>query len=320
MELEKIKLTKRRIELLNKMEIHSVEELLRTYPYRYESIQSTPFLQWKENDTVCFEGLICKQAHVIRLGKNRSMTRFHVISWDEDLEITLFNRPWAQQFGFGKRITIFGTYQGKNRVTASNYNMKPLMEQTGMHPVYSLTEGLKQSDMQAIMKKALEHISLIEDVIPERYRLQYRLLSQEKALRLIHNPKDDNDVNQALRTLKYEEFLRFQCVMQATQNSKLQTEFKIPRKFDESKIEEWMKSLPYELTPDQKQGIYDVMKDMKSNQIMFRLLQGDVGCGKTMVAIASLYACHLSGYQSVFLAPTEILAQQHYQNLKNILH
>ena len=89
MNLEEMKCTKRRIELLNRMGIYSVEELLRTYPTRYETIQSTPFLEWKENDMVCFEGLICKQAYVVRLSKNRSMTKFKVISWDEELEITL---------------------------------------------------------------------------------------------------------------------------------------------------------------------------------------------------------------------------------------
>ena len=317
MKLKEIELTKRRIELLNKMGIESVEQLLKTYPYRYETIQATPFSSWQESDTVCFEGLICKQAHVVRLQKNRSMTKFHVISWDEDLEITLFNRPWPQQFGFGKKITIFGTYQGKNRVMATNYNFKPLQEQQGMHPVYSLTEGLKQNEMRTIMEKALNYVDILPDLIPVRYQQQYRLMDEKEALLKIHNPKNMTDVRQALRTLKYEEFLCFQCVMQATQNQKLQTEFKEPKVFNRKKIDDWQQSLPYSLTDDQKKGIESVLKDLESSKIMFRLVQGDVGCGKTMVAIASLYACSLSGYQSVFLAPTEILARQHYQNLLN---
>lgn len=316
MNLEVMKCTKRRTELLNRMGINSVEELLKTYPMRYEKIQSTPFLDWKENDSVCFEGLICRQAQVIRLSKNRSMTKFKVISWDEELEITLFNRPWTQQFTFGKVITLFGTYQGNHKVVASNYNFKPLKEQIGIHPVYSLTEGLKQNEMHQIMAKALTFVDEIEDVIPEQYRLKYRLLTQKQAYTLIHQPKTKKDIELAIRTLKYDEFLRFQCVMQAVQNQKVQTEFKIPRKFDETIIETWMNSLPYTLTKDQQKGIHEILNDMKSNKIMFRLVQGDVGCGKTMVAIAALYASWLSGYQAVFLAPTEILAKQHYENLK----
>ena len=209
MNLTSLSLTKRRLELMEKMEIRSVEDLLKTYPYRYETVQSTPFSSWKEQDSVCFEGLICKQAYVVRLGKNRSMTKFHVISWDEDLEITLFNRPWTQQFSFGKTITIFGTYQGNNRILASNYNFKPLKEQMGMHPVYSLTEGLKQNEMQTIMDKALEHIDCLVDVIPTRFKEKYRLMNYHDAIRLIHKPTSLKDVKMALRTLKYEEFLRF---------------------------------------------------------------------------------------------------------------
>ncbi|MGN1277314.1 MAG: ATP-dependent DNA helicase RecG [Floccifex sp.] len=316
MKLEEMKCTKRRIELLNRMNIYSVEELLKTYPIRYEMIQSTPFLQWKDHDNVCFEGLICNQAQVIRLGKNRSMTKFKVISWDEELEITLFNRPWASQFRFGKKITIFGIYQGNYKVMASNYNLKPLKEQLGLHPVYGLTEGLKQNEMRDIIKKALNYLDVLEDVVPERYRLAYRLLSRKQAIQWIHCPQSKQDIEKALRTLKYEEFLCFQCVMQGVSSQQLQTEFKIPRHFDEQKIKDWMSSLPYELTQDQKKGIQEILEDMKSNRIMFRLVQGDVGCGKTMVAIAALYACVLSGYQAVFLAPTEILAHQHYENLK----
>ncbi|MCF0106782.1 MAG: DEAD/DEAH box helicase family protein [Holdemanella sp.] len=316
MRLNELSLTKRRLELIERMEIDSVESLLKTYPYRYETVEAAPFSVWKEGDTIAFEGLICKQAHMVRLQKNRSMTKFHVISWNEDLEITLFNRPWAQQFSFGKTITIFGTYQGHNKVTASNYNFKPLKEQLGMHPVYSLTEGLKQNEMQTIMDQALEHIDCLVDVIPERYKEKYRLMDYHQAIKLIHKPTTMQDVKQAIRTLKYEEFLCFQCVMQKNQSINKEESLKTPKQFDRNKIEEWKQTLPYILTEDQSNAIEDILNDMTSNRMMYRLLQGDVGCGKTMVAIASMYACHLSSHQSALLAPTEILAIQHYENLK----
>ena len=104
MELSLLKLTERRKELLKKMSIHSVEDLLKTYPMRYEMIESLPYEKWSVSMQVCFEGLIASPCRVIRLHKNRSMTKFTVISWDEELEITLFNRPWAKQFPFGKKI------------------------------------------------------------------------------------------------------------------------------------------------------------------------------------------------------------------------
>ena len=125
MELKKLKLTKRRSELLKKYDVRTVEDVLRIYPLRYETIQAIPFSSWKEGDSVCFEGLISSPVQIIRLQGRRSMTRFSVISWDQEIQITLFNRPWKEMFRFGKTITCFGTYQGKNfyPVNQSIYSM-----------------------------------------------------------------------------------------------------------------------------------------------------------------------------------------------------
>ncbi len=317
MELKEIKLTPRRIELLEKMGIHSVESLLKTYPFRYETIEAVPFDQWEKGQTVCFEGVIGSPARVVRFGKKRSMTKFKVVTWNEELEITLFNRPWANQFPFGKNITIFGTYQGNLKVTANNYNFHPLQTQVGMHPVYTVTQGLKQSEMRTIMGKALEHTEILADVVPERYRKAYKLLDGQTALQWVHNPPGPKHLQAALRTLKYEEFLCFQCVMQATQNKDSEIK-KEAKSWDPEKLAQWMDAFPYTLTRDQEQACQDVLADMKSEKIMFRLVQGDVGCGKSMVAFMALYACHLSGWQSAFLAPTEILARQHYENMKQL--
>ena len=150
MDLSVLKLTSRRHGLLVKMGIDSVEDLLSTYPFRYETIEIIPYSQWQENDHVCFEGLICSLARVIRFGKNRSMTKFTVISYDQEIAVTLFNRPWTQQFTFGKDITVFGQYKGKNKFTATNYNFEPLSKQVGMHPLYTLPQGMHQKEFQKI--------------------------------------------------------------------------------------------------------------------------------------------------------------------------
>lgn len=317
MELNQLKLTPRRQELLHKMGIDSIESLLKTYPFRYESFQALPFCQWQENETVCFEGLICSPARVIRLQKKRSMTKFHVLSWNEELEITLFNRPWAKKFPFGKKISIFGTYQGNHKVLASNYNFKELDTQLGMRPVYRMTQGMKQSEFQEIIKKALPYAKDVTSYVPERFQKKYRLQAYEQALTQIHFPKSSKELYQAIRTLKYEEFLCFQCVMQAMQQEDQSVE-KEPKQFSMDSINEWVSNFDFELTQDQKSSILDVCEDMKSKKIMFRLVQGDVGCGKTIVAMSALYACLLSGYQGAFLAPTEILARQHYENMKKL--
>lgn len=315
MDLSVLKLTSRRQGLLAKMGIASVEDLLETYPFRYETIEIIPYDQWQENDHVCFEGLICQTARVIRLGKNRSMTKFTVISYDQEIEVTIFNRPWTQQFTFGKTITLFGQYKGKNKFTATNYNFEPLSKQTGMHPVYTLPKEMHQKEFQKIMDQALAYREEVEDVIPHRYRDQYRLLEHGQALLWVHHPQDQKHLSYALRTLKYEEFLCFQCVMQATQNQATSAS-KEPKIFDASLIDAWIDKLPFPLTKDQERAIRDVCEDLHSSKTMFRLVQGDVGCGKTIVAMAAIYASYLAGYQSAFLAPTEILARQHYEKMK----
>lgn len=315
MKLKEIKLTSRRIELLNKMGIENVEDLLRTYPMRYEEIYASAFEDWKPNDAIAFEGIICTPARVIRMPNNQSRTIFSVYAQGQELEVTLFNRPWGGQFKFESPITIFGMYMGKNKVTASSYNFKPLKEQEGLRPVYQVTKNLKQTEMRTIMEKALPFAGIVSDPVPEDLRKKYRLLDKSKALYAIHQPKNEKMLHAALRSLKYEEFLCFQCALQATQTSGLPKESKV---FDRSLIQKKIDGLPYPLTADQSKALSDILDDMESDTQMFRMVQGDVGCGKTIVAALSLYACLLSGKQAALLAPTEILARQHLANLEKL--
>ena len=315
MELSQLKITARRYGLLQKMKITTLEQLLKTYPFRYETIESVPYNQWNRGDSIAFEALVSSKPYVVRLPKNRTMTKFHVITWNEEVEITVFNRPWINNLHFGETITILGIYQGNNKVVASTYNHKKLIEQAGLKPVYSITKGMHQSDMQGIMKIALKNIDQVEDVVPSRYREKYKLLDQKTAYQWIHQPANMNQLHQAIRTLKYEEFLCFQCSLQAQQ---IQTVQKEPKIFDQNQVEKKIASFKFPLTSDQQAAVDDILADLRSEKVMYRLVQGDVGCGKTIVAMLSLYASYLSGYQSAFLAPTEILARQHYQNMLDL--
>lgn len=318
MELSELKITSRRYGLLVKQGIKSVEDVLRMYPIRYDSVDIKPFDQWQPKESIWFEGLISSKPSVIRLSGNRSMTRFQVISWDEEITVTLFNRPWTNIFSFGKKITIYGQYQGHGQVTGINFNFKDLKGQVGMRPVYSLTKEMKQSDMQAIMKAALSLCDKLPEIVPLWLRQKYRLLEKKQALAWIHFPQNENQLHQAIRTLKYEEFLLFQCVMQAMRKDTIQEAKKMPRVFDDETIEEWIQTLPYSLTADQDQTLHTLLKKMHSDQLLFELVQGDVGCGKTVVAAGCLLAARLSKKQAAMLAPTEILARQHAKTLEDM--
>ncbi|WP_276847695.1 ATP-dependent DNA helicase RecG [Faecalibaculum rodentium] len=312
MELTELKLTARRFGLLQKMGITTLEQLLKTYPFRYESHEQLPFDQWQKGDTVGFAGLIASRPAVIRLGKNRTMTRFTVISWNQELQVTVFNRPWLNAFPFGETIHIRGTYNGEGKVTAMQAQKKPLEE--GLVPVYSMTKGMKPADMPAILDKALEHLDQLPDLVPPDLRHRYRLLDKDTSYRWIHRPPDEKRLHLAIRTLKYEEFLCFQC---AVQSESALGQRKTPRMFDQALADAFLDQFPYDLTADQRQAIEDVWSDQRRDTTMYRLVQGDVGSGKTVVAMAAIRACELSGAQSAMMAPTEILARQHLKTLQS---
>ncbi|WP_276887738.1 ATP-dependent DNA helicase RecG [Faecalibaculum rodentium] len=312
MELTELKLTARRFGLLQKMGITTLEQLLKTYPFRYESHEQLPFDQWQKGDTVGFAGLIASRPAVIRLGKNRTMTRFTVISWNQELQVTVFNRPWLNAFPFGETIHIRGTYNGEGKVTAMQAQKKPLEE--GLVPVYSMTKGMKPADMPAILDKALEHLDQLPDLVPPDLRRRYRLLDKDTSYRWIHRPSDEKRLHLAIRTLKYEEFLCFQC---AVQSESALGQRKTPRMFNQALAEAFLDQFPYDLTADQRQAIEDVWSDQRRDTTMYRLVQGDVGSGKTVVAMAAIRACELSGAQSAMMAPTEILARQHLKTLQS---
>lgn len=312
MELKDLKITARRYGFLQKMGITTLDELIRTYPFRYEDTEMVPFEQWETKDTVTFAGLISTSPVTIRLGQNRTMTRFNVISWNEEIQITVFNRPWASSFPFGKTLYVRGTYQGKNKVTAISAAMTP--PPTGLVPVYTITKGMKPYDMKAIMAAALKHLDQVPDLVPPELRSRYRLLDKNTSLAWIHNPPDMKSLQAAVRTLKYEEFLCFQCAMQRLQ---VHAPKKKARLFDQKQVDEFLEQLPFPLTPDQQTAIHGVLSDMRSDKSMYRLVQGDVGCGKTVVAMAAIKAAQLASTQSAFMAPTEILARQHLQSLQS---
>lgn len=313
MDLKKIRISDKKIEILKQMKIDSVQALLTHYPFRYEENEIKPFSNWQIGERVCFEAMIISSAVVARYGYKKSTTRFKVLYDGEELMVTLFNRPWTSGFKVEKMITIFGKYDGNYKVTCSNYNSQPLQEQVGLIPVYNVKEGISQKDIRNYIDKALQTLTIM-DFVSETLRLKYRLMHRKEALFQIHHPANKEMLRHSLRTLKYEEFLKFQLQMQfmKSQNTSKQG---LAKHFDDKALQDFMASLPYVLTQGQQDAIADILHDLSSERVMYRLLQGDVGCGKTLVAALAMYASVLAGTQAAMMVPTEILAKQHYQNL-----
>lgn len=293
------------------------ESLLLHYPQRYEEVEIRPFRDWLKGDKVWLEGTIQEPLKISRIRKNLSVTRFMFTSVEGLFQVTLFNRPWMKA---GQTISLYARYEGQNQLTGLQYNLRPLMEQLGMHPVYRLSHGLLAKDLQKALDRALEHLGEAEFAeIPDLLRQRYKLLNRKTAIRLIHRPDSPEAIRQAKRTLKYEEFLRFETKLQLNRAETFGQAFGKNKIFDRRLIQAWIPKLPFSLTDIQSSVLTEILDDLQSKHRMYRLLQGDVGSGKTVIAALAMYATVLAHYQCAFLVPTEILAKQHLSTLKTYL-
>ena len=316
---KRLKLTSKRLQILHELGLYTTDDLLMYYPYRYEVITTSGFSDWKIKDKVWFEGEVVQLPRSWRKGRLVTTT-FQVRSQEQILTITIFNRPWAKSLNLNQILTIQGVYQGNSKVTAISYDTKPLAEHASITPIYSIKEGIRQKTLQTIIHSVLNQLQdeIIDD-IPDEFRQAYRLLPLKVAYRCIHIPSSMNEVQIAVRTLKYAEFLRFFTAIQLMRSTDGIRIAKKPKIFSPKKIQQVIQSLSFEMTADQRDTLEKILYDMGSTHTMYRLVQGDVGCGKTVVATLSLYAAFLSGYQGAMLAPTEILARQHYQSVNEVL-
>jgi len=316
---KRLKLTSKRVQILHELGLYTTDDLLMYYPYRYEVITTSAFSDWKIKDKVWFEGEVVQLPRSWRKGRLVTTT-FQVRFQEQILTVTIFNRPWAKSLNLNQILTIQGVYQGNCKVTAMSYDTKSLVEHAPITPIYSIKDGIRQKTLQTIIHSVLNqlHDEIIDD-IPEEFRQAYRLLPLKLAYRCIHIPSSMNKVQAAVRTLKYAEFLRFFTAIQLMRSTEGIRITKKPKIFSSKKIQQAIQSLSFEMTADQRDTLEKILNDMGSTHTMYRLVQGDVGCGKTVVATLALYAAFLSGYQAAMLAPTEILARQHYQSVNEVL-
>ena len=183
MELKALRISEKKAEVLNSMQIEKAEDLLTCYPFRYENLEAKRRDTWEKDDKVIFEAVITTRARVIRFKGKQSVTRFKVTMEDEEFDISLFNRPWVSAFTVGKVITIIGKYDGGCRVTALQYNFKPMKEQLGIHPIYNVREGITQKELVRYIDKAWQALQdALPDVIPSPYLEKYRLIPRRQAL------------------------------------------------------------------------------------------------------------------------------------------
>lgn len=312
-------LSKTETAILNRLGYEQVVDILTHYPFRYEQLTATAPIDWQKDEKVIFAGPIVKAPYTYRKGK-LSITRFELLYMNQVIKVVIFNRPWLSKLKLHDTITVIGKYQGNFNVSAINYNTLPLQQQTGIVPVYHLKENVDTKKFQQLLRKVYDYYQdQLDDIVPKQLQQRYHLLSHQEAIFKVHFPETTEDVKQATRTLKYEEFLFFQLQVLMRRHHFTTTQQKPKRQFNIDDVYRLANRMGYTLTSGQLTAIGEILTDIQSPTPMSRLLQGDVGSGKTLVAALAIAAMTLASKQSALMVPTEILAVQQFQVLKQLL-
>lgn len=301
--------------ILNKLGIFTDDDLINYYPYRYNVYNFSNELI--DNSTLIINVVIESNPIVSYIKKNFNRLSFRAGYNERIFNVVIFNRAYLKtNLTIGKNITIIGKYDFKKNIFTSS-DIKFNVTNGQIEPVYHLTKGITNNAVSKLIKDNFNNI-YIKDSLPSNIISKYNLLSKKDALYNIHFANDLKMVHYAKNRLIYEELFDFSFKMNYFKNQNIRKD-KEPKNIDINKINEFKKLLPFSLTTDQDNAYNEIVQDMSSNKKMNRLLLGDVGSGKTVVAVGAIYANFIAGFESTLMAPTEVLATQHYFSIKKIL-
>ena len=306
---------------LNKLGIMDTNDLLTYYPVRYDILKRSNLSEVSEEDRVIIDGKVESIPLILRFNKGLNKMNFRLVTANGVVGVSIFNRAFMKKnLEIGTNVIVIGKYDSiKNVITASDIRIGILGKEEKIEPVYHLTTGISSKSIHTFINLGLlVYGREVPDYIPDYLLDKYGYLNKKTSLSIIHNPSDLTKLEEVRNRLKYEELFTFMTKINYLKERN-KKDNGLERNIDLSELEDFYKTLPFELTNDQKKVILEIITDMNSKKMMNRLLQGDVGSGKTIVSIVAMYFNKLSGYQSALMAPTEILATQHYNNIKKLL-
>ena len=319
--MDELSKSKRLNYLLHKMGIFDYYDVLYHLPKRYDDFSLTHERNLKDKEKVTIFGKVVTSPKKV-LGKKMTIINFDVLTDNNTyFKVKAYNRPYLSKIvDVEEYYTITGVYDRQyNCLNMTNLVKGKVDDNKLLKPVYVLPQDFANKDYIRLVEKALNETNgHISSFVPYSYRYKYRLCNKQDALIKAHQPKSPEDIRQAYRYLKYEEALMFSLKNQLIkeENKSLQKIKKEP--IDLSSCKEFIESLPYELTIDQIEASSEIIEDMNQSSLMYRLLQGDVGTGKTLVCFIALFANFKRGDQGALMAPTDVLARQHYENAKKL--
>lgn len=298
--------------------IVTIEDLLSYYPFRYEDIQERDLLEIGDQEKVTLKGVVVAPPVVNRFGYKKSMLKFRMMQDHVVFNVSFFNQPYLKdKVELGEELAVYGKWDAKRKALTG---MKILGSNRGdFTPIYHVNKAIKQKTLVELIKKGFEaYGDQIEENLPLSLREKYRLMDRREAMLAMHFPADPEASRQAKRRTVFEEFFLFQMKMQGLKQADKSEKNGVAILYDVARLKSFTQSLPFQLTNAQKRVTNEICSDLRSPQHMQRLLQGDVGSGKTVVAAIALYATMTAGFQGALMVPTEILAQQHMESLNQL--
>ncbi|MCI6457569.1 MAG: ATP-dependent DNA helicase RecG, partial [Clostridium sp.] len=314
----------KRAEKLHKLNIFTLKDLIYYFPRQYEDRSKVKKINQLENEEkVTIKGVITRMdSYSPKKGMN--IIRMDMRDDTGYIKLSFFNQEYIKRaFKSGDSIVVFGKVKIENNfkefvpIEIEHYSSKP-QSNCKIEPVYPLTYGLSNKELQGIIRSVLTKEEFkVKEYLPTYILEKYKLCGIDFAVRNIHSPSNKEALKIALYRLVFEEFLILQLGLFYFKNGVNESsgiEFK-----ENEKLNDIIESLPFKLTKAQNRALSEITQDMTSSKVMNRLVQGDVGSGKTVVALLALASAVLNGYQGALMAPTEILASQHYDSFKEIL-
>ena len=317
MELENIKgIGPKTVNILRRLGINNTLDLINYYPFRYDIIKRSDINLLGQDDKIIIDGVVETNAVVTYMRNHKDKMDFSLNVGSKILKVTIFNRGfYKNKIIVGTKLTVIGKYdKRKNLVVCSDIKFSLLGDTTKIEPIYHVTTGINSLQLNNIIKSV--DVDII-DYVPDYLNEKYSFLSKDNSIKEIHNPSNLNILKLAINKLKYEELFIFMLKMNYLKSKKMQKG--LQRDVSKDKVLNFINNLPFKLTADQEKAVKDIYYDLVSDKRMNRLLQGDVGSGKTIVSFIALYINYLYVYTGELMAPTEILARQHYNNLVKLL-
>lgn len=310
----------KRLAVLNKLNIYTVEDLILYLPTRYEDNTVIDLNEAEDQATVTVVGEVYSTPTVAFFGRNKSKLTVHIMVNNIAVKCTFFNQPYLKKkIELHGTVTVKGKWDRRKQEINGNrmFFNQQVTKSAQFEPVYRIKEGIKQKPLRDMIRQVLEQVSIHEWLSPE-LRKKYKLESLENTIKALHFATDKASLLKARRTYAFTELFMFELRMQWLNRLEKTSDEAIEVDYDINLVKHFIDSLPFELTDAQKHSVNEIFRDLKAPIRMHRLLQGDVGSGKTVVAAICMYALKTAGFQSALMVPTEILAEQHAESLVDI--